>query len=105
MKDLVSTIDIRPQLNLLPTDFCYNLVNVGPDFEAKFLMSNGRGKFKFVDFHWQAEDKQANIVWTPKGKDVPEELKGKSFSVGIYSKGEYSWNFSELDEQFPTSPS
>jgi predicted transcriptional regulator len=26
-------------LNLLPTDFCYNLINVGPDFEAKFLMS------------------------------------------------------------------
>lgn len=83
-------------LSLRPTDFCYNLVNVGPDFETKFLMSTGRGQFEFVGFHWQAKD--TRITWTPKGKDVPKELKGETFTVGIYRKGEYRWNFSELDE-------
>jgi hypothetical protein len=87
-------------LNLLPTDFCYNLVNVGADFETKFLMRIGRGEFEFVGFHWQARDRQERITWTPKGKDVPKELKGQTFAVGIYHKGEYSWNFSELDEYF-----
>jgi hypothetical protein len=85
-------------LSLLPTDFCYNLVNVGPDFETKFLIGSGRGEFEFVGFHWQAKDREEKIRWTPKGKDVPKELKGKTFTVGIYRKGEYSWNFSELDE-------
>lgn len=91
-------------LNLLPTDFCYNLVNVGPDFVAKFLMSVEKGMFRFVDFQWQAKDDHVDITWTPKGKDVPEELKGKFFSVGMYHKGEYSWNFSDLTSQFQHSP-
>ena len=30
-------------MNLLPSDFCYNLVNVGPDFECKFLMRLSTG--------------------------------------------------------------
>ena len=97
-KQITEKYNRHGALNLLPTDFCYNLVNVGSDFETKFLMRVGRGKFKFVDFHWQAKDRQEKITWTPKGKDLPKELKGKTFAVGIYHKGEYSWNFSELDE-------
>jgi len=85
-------------LSLLPTDFCYNLVNVGADSETKFLISVERGKFELVDFHWPAEDSQVIITWIPKGKDVPQELRGKVFKIGKYYKGEYSWDFSELDK-------
>jgi len=85
-------------LTMLPTDFCYNLVNVGPDYETKFLIGIRRGEFEFVDFHWPAPDRPEKITWTPKGKDVPDDLKGETFTVGIYSKGEYSWNFSKLHE-------
>jgi hypothetical protein len=66
-------------------------------------MSVEKGMFRFVDFHWQAKDDQVNITWTPKGKDVPEELKGKLFSLGVYHEGKYSWNFSELTSQFQHS--
>lgn len=85
-------------LTLLPTDFCYNIVNWGLDSETKFLMKTGRGEFEFVGVYWQGKD--TKITWTPKGKDVPKELKakGEPFTVGIYRKSEYSWNFSELDE-------
>ena len=57
-------------LNLLPTDFCYNLVNVAPDFETKYLIRKERGIFKFVGFHWPAKDIQEIITWTPIGKDM-----------------------------------
>ena len=86
------------KLNLLPTDFCYNLVNVGPDFKTKFLINIERRVFKFVDFHWRSDDSETIITWTPKGKNVPLELRGENFTVGKYYKGEYRWNFSELDE-------
>ena len=79
--------------NMLPTDFCYNSVNRGPDFEAKFLLKQERGKFKFVGFDWPADDKPEDIEWTPKGREVPEGLTGKSFIVGKYYKGQYLWNF------------
>jgi len=86
------------ELNFLPTDFCYNLVNVGPDFETKFLINIERGKFKFVDFHSNIENKLLIITWTPKGRDVPPELKGETFEVGEYYKGKYHCNFSQLDK-------
>lgn len=85
-------------LNLLPTDFCYNLVNVGPDFETKFLIRVKRGRFEFVDFHWPAEDREVTITWAPRGRCVPEELRNNTFTVGIYHKGEYRWDFTELEE-------
>jgi hypothetical protein len=79
--------------NMLPTDFCYNSVNRGPDFEAKFLLKQERGKFKFVGFDWPANDKPEDMEWTPRGRYVPEGLRGKTFIVGTYHKGVYSWNF------------
>lgn len=82
--------------NWLPTDFCYNLVNRGPDFETKFLLIQDRGKFKFVGFDWTGDDRRVDIKWTPKGKDVPLELRGRTFTVGTYHNGIYSWNFKDL---------
>ena len=79
--------------NWLPTDFCYNLVNRGPDFETKFLLMQDRGKFKFVGFDWTGDDRRVDIKWTPKGRDVPLELLGGNFTVGTYHNGIYSWNF------------
>jgi len=43
-------------LNLLPTDFCYNLVNIAPDFKTKFLIRTDRRTFNFVDFFWLSDD-------------------------------------------------
>ena len=57
-----------------------------------------RGKFKFVDFHSKVENKRVIITWTPKGRNVPPELKGEIFEVGEYYKGKYLWNFSQLDK-------
>lgn len=93
--DIVSAYNrrFRTDPNMLPTDFCYNSVNRGPDFEAKFLLKQERGKFKFVGFDWPADDKPEDIEWTPKGGDVPEGLRGKPFKVGTYHKGAYSWDF------------
>lgn len=93
--DIVSAYNRRfgTAPNMLPTDFCYNSVNRGPDFEAKYLVKQERGKFKCVGFDWPAVDKPENIEWEPKGRDVPEGLRGKTFIVGTYHKGIYSWNF------------
>jgi hypothetical protein len=71
-------------------------VNNGPDFKTKFLIWIGRGTFKFVDFHWRSDDSEIIITWAPKGRSVPLELRGETFKVGKYYKGEYTWNFSEL---------
>jgi len=81
------------ELNLLPTDFGYNSVNVGPDFEIKFLLKINKGEFEFVGFTWPASDRQLEIEWSPTGRDVPEDLKEKTFIVGIYHNGTYFWDF------------
>ena len=41
---------------LLPSDFCYNLVNIGPDFEVKYLRYHERGMYEFVNFNWDIAD-------------------------------------------------
>jgi hypothetical protein len=97
--DILSTYTKRfgSALKLLPTDFCYNLVNQGPDFETKFLLAKGVGEFEFVGFDWQSDDAH-DIKWIPRGRYVPEELKGKTFKVGTYRDGRYVWDFSELEQ-------
>jgi hypothetical protein len=84
-------------LNSWPTDFCYNLVNIGPDYETKYLIRDEKGEFHFVDIHWIAGN-SIPIYWIPKGKGVPFNLKDKMFKVGTYCEGKYIWNFSELNE-------
>lgn len=84
----------RP-MQLLLSDFCYNLVNVGPDFEAKYLFHTGRGNYEFVDFFADTKSPE-QIIWKPKGKNVPKQLAGKQFRVGQYYRGAYKWNFVEL---------
>ena len=79
---------------LLPSDFCYNLVNIGPDFEAKFLLYHARGIYEFVNFNWEAAN-SIQITWSPKGSD---EFKNRTFTVGYYRKGKYEWDFKELAE-------
>lgn len=80
--------------NMLPTDFCYNSVNRGPDFETKFLLKQERGRFKFVSFDWPADDEPEDIEWTVSRRgDAPEGLRGKTFKVGTYHRGIYSWDF------------
>lgn len=79
---------------LLPSDFCYNLVNIGPDFEVKFLRYLGRGNYEFVGFNWETTD-NVNIRWSPKGSN---ELKNRTFTVGHYRKDRYEWDFKELTE-------
>ena len=86
-------------MNLLPSDFCYNKVNVWPDFEVKFLLSYyyEKGRFKYVGCNW-INDVVEKITWAPQGKHVPLELRGNIFNVGIYQRGRYKWDFSELNE-------
>jgi hypothetical protein len=79
---------------LLPTDFCYNLVNIAPDFEVKFLRYLERGMYEFVNFNWKPAD-DIKITWSPNGSD---ELKNRTFAVGRYRKGRYEWDFRELTE-------
>lgn len=59
---------------LLLSDFCYNLVNIAPDFEVKFLYCLGRDTYKFVNFNWDTSD-NVKITWSPKGAK-------QTFSVG-----------------------
>jgi len=80
---------------LLPTDFCYNLANVAPDFDIKFLLSRGKGEYEFVDFLWRSNT-PIKIQWTPKGRYVPLNLRNRTFYVGVYQHGHYEWNFNEL---------
>jgi hypothetical protein len=68
-----------------PTDFCYNRINKGPDFESKFLVATGRGEFQFVDFGWVSQTQQI-VTWGIK------ELN-KTFRVGYYQDGRFFWNF------------
>ena len=77
-------------MQILPSDYCYNKVNKGPDYESKFLLSLERGKYKFVDFNW-LNDRQEIITWRIKGVEKP-------FKVGFYQKGRYAWDFTELEE-------
>jgi hypothetical protein len=79
---------------LLPSDFCYNLVNIGPDFEVKFLRYLGRGTYEFVNFNWDTAE-NIRIRWLPKGSD---ETKIQSFTVGHYRMNRYEWDFHELAE-------
>ena len=58
---------------LLPTDFCYNIVNVAPDFEVKFLRYLERGIYEFVNFHWDYAE-NIKITWSPNGS---EDLKAE----------------------------
>jgi hypothetical protein len=84
----------------LPSDFCYNKVNVAPDFETKFLISLEKGIFQFVGLSWNSND-PIHIKWNPQGRDVPSELlNGKPYIVGIYHNGRYSWNFEELKRKY-----
>jgi hypothetical protein len=82
-------------MQLLLTDFCYNLVNIGPDFEAKFLLFNNRNHFEFLDFIARSGH-PIPIMWMPKGKNVPRQLSGRKFCVGQYVQSRYIWDFSEL---------
>lgn len=79
---------------LLPTDFCYNLVNIAPDFETKFLRYLERGMYEFVNFNWEPAD-DIKITWSPNGSD---ELKNRTFAVGYYRNGRYEWDFKKLTE-------
>ena len=79
---------------LLPTDFCYNLVNIAPDFEVKLLFSLNRGTYEFVDFNWDTAD-NINITWSPNGSEV---LNNRTFTVGHYRNGKYEWYFKELEK-------
>jgi len=79
---------------LLPSDFCYDLVNKGPDFEVKFLRYRDRGIYEFVGFNWETAD-DVNIRWTPKSSD---EFKNRTFTVGHYRKNRYEWDFNALTE-------
>jgi hypothetical protein len=79
---------------LLPSDFCYNLVNIGPDFEVKFLRYHERGMYEFVNFNWDTTD-NIKITWLPNGSD---EFKNRTFTVGHYGKDRYEWDFNELME-------
>jgi hypothetical protein len=77
---------------LLPSDFCYNLVNIGQDHEVKFLRYLGRGMYEFVNFNWGTAG-NIEITWSPTGSD---DLKGRTFKVGYYRNGNYEWDFTEL---------
>ena len=87
-------IKIKYKGGLLPSDFCYNLVNIGPDFEVKFLLYRERGIYEFVSFNWETTN-NINIRWSPKGSD---EFKNRTFTVGHYRKNRYEWDFTELRE-------
>lgn len=77
---------------LLPSDFCYNLVNIGPDFEVKFFRYLGRGMYEFVNFNWHTAE-NIEITWSPKDCD---ELRNRPYTVGHYRMGIYEWDFNEL---------
>lgn len=80
------------KMQIQPTDFCFNKINVGPDFETKFLLATDRGEFRFVDFYWVSETQQV-VTWKIK------ELN-KTFKVGYYQGGRFFWNFpKELMEE------
>jgi hypothetical protein len=79
---------------LLPSDFCYNLVNIGPDFEIKFLRYLERGIYEFVNFNWETTE-NIKITWSPNGSD---ELRIRPFTVGYYRMDRYEWDFNELAE-------
>jgi hypothetical protein len=88
-------IRFHKKMQLILTDFCYNKINRGPDFETKFLIKRDRGEFQFVDFHWE-NDQEEIITWTPNGKKADKDLRGKTFRVGTYHRGRYHWDFREL---------
>lgn len=77
-------------MQILPSDYCYNKINKGPDYESKFLLSLERGKYKFVDFYW-LNDRQEIITWHIRKLN-------RTFRIGIYQKGKYEWKFTELEE-------
>lgn len=77
---------------LLPSDFCYNIVNIDPDFEVKFLRYLSRGLYEFVGCNWDTAD-SIKITWSPTG---PVALKKQTFHVGYYRNGKYKWDFTEL---------
>ncbi len=82
----------RIKMQYQPTDFCYNKINLGQDFESKFLLATDRGEFRFVDFYWESET-QEPVTWKIKG------LK-KIFKVGYYQGRRFFWNFpKELMEE------
>lgn len=82
-------------MQLLLSDFCYDLVNIAPDFEAKFFFYKNRGEFEFVDF-FANNDISIPIIWNPKGRNVPDQLSGRKFCVGKYHQGKYYWDFRKL---------
>jgi hypothetical protein len=72
------------------TDFCYNLIN-RDDKPNKFLMREGSGIFRFIDFDWQCEQGMS-VTW--KTKELRTELM-----VGEYKHGIFQWKFNELKEK------
>ena len=82
------------QLSILPTDVCYNMVNL-EDQETKFLMCRGIGDFEFVGLNY-VNDREERITWTLRGRDLPERLKNVTYNIGTYRNGNYSWNEDEL---------
>lgn len=68
------------------TDFCYNMVNL-EDNENKFLISEGRGRFKFVGFNWKP-DRPVEISWNIQNKC--------KLNIGVYKNQNFEWDFSEI---------
>lgn len=83
--------DFESKWNML-TDFCYNKVNKD-DKPNKFLFSERRSEFVFVDFDWESDQETVDVFWDIKGF-------GKSFKVGYYKNKGFVWDFHELMECF-----
>jgi predicted type IV restriction endonuclease len=82
-------------LPILPTDVCYNMVNLA-DQETKFLLRRDIGDFEFVDLNY-VNDREERITWTLGRKGLSDRLKGKTYpDIGVYRKGHYYWNEDEL---------
>jgi len=60
------------------------------DNENKFLVSPGRGIFRFVGFNWKSQE-EAKISWKIR------DIKGlREHIVGSYKNGKFHWNFDQL---------
>jgi hypothetical protein len=81
---------------IVPTDFCYNLVNM-EDKPNKFLCQLRRRVFRFVDFDWSG---MTAVTWTPRPRVRNETFpKSKTVKVGVYDKSEFRWDFDAFREE------
>jgi len=71
------------------SDFCYNTVNK-EDNPNKFLLKVD-GQYQTVGFNWDTNGEQIMITWTIKCL--------RTFNVGSYNNGEFTWNFNELESE------